>query len=142
VWLLFRLVGDGTWHAITLKPDWPRAFGLPLFVAATGFTLWARRALGTMWSSAVLVKTGHELRTGGPYAVTRHPIYTGLAGMLAGATLVNGGGRWVVILAAGMAFMASKIRAEERLLSERFPARYEDYRKSVPQLIPRVARPR
>ena len=27
-----------------------------------------------MWSAAPAVKEGHQLRTSGPYAITRHPI--------------------------------------------------------------------
>lgn len=33
-----------------------------------------------VWVAGALVKDDHRLRTHGPYAVTRHPIYTGLLG--------------------------------------------------------------
>ena len=35
------------------------------------------------------------LRTDGPYAITRHPIYTGLLGMLLGTALLGGLGQWM-----------------------------------------------
>jgi protein-S-isoprenylcysteine O-methyltransferase Ste14 len=44
-----------------------------------------------MWSAAPAVKEGHQLRTTGPYAVTRHPIYTGIPGMMLGSGLLAGG---------------------------------------------------
>jgi protein-S-isoprenylcysteine O-methyltransferase Ste14 len=64
--------------------------------AATALTIWARLALGVMWSAAPTLKQEHKLRTGGPYAVTRHPIYTGLLGMMPGSLLLAGAGRWIV----------------------------------------------
>jgi len=58
--------------------------GLAILAVSTAFTIWARPALRTMWSFDPVVKQAHLLRTRGPYAVTRHPIYTGLLGMLLG----------------------------------------------------------
>jgi protein-S-isoprenylcysteine O-methyltransferase Ste14 len=92
-----------------------------------------------MWSSSVVAKTGHTLRTDGPYAVTRHPIYTGLAGMLLGTALIDDLGRTAAVFVLGVAYLAVKARAEERLLSGIFPE-YENYRRRVPRLIPMPAR--
>lgn len=69
---------------------WVRVLGLAVLVASTVLTLWARFSLGTMWSVAPRVQGDQRLRTHGPYAVPRHPIYTGVLGMLVGATLVSG----------------------------------------------------
>ena len=113
-------------------------------VSSTGvsftFTLWARVALGTMWSSTPTVKVGHELRTDGPYGVTRHPIYTGLFGMLLGTALLVGFGRWIAILAAGLIFVEVRIHTEEKRMLSTFPATYPGYRRRVPQLIPGLRR--
>ncbi len=98
--------------------------------------LWARFSLGTMWSMAPQVKDDHQLRTHGPYAVTRHPIYTGLLGMLLGATLLSGIGQWIVLLPAGLVLFAVKIRMEEHLMLAAFPEQYPRYRRQVPQLVP------
>lgn len=67
--------------------------GITLLVVCTAFTLWARAALGTMWTSSAVVKADPELRTDGPYGITRRPIYTGLLGMVAGTALIEGLGR-------------------------------------------------
>ena len=56
--------------------------GLVILLGSTVFTLWARFALGTMWTLDARLKEGHALRTDGPYRITRHPIYTGILGML------------------------------------------------------------
>ena len=87
---------------------WIRVLGLAVLVASTVFTLWARFSLGTSWSVAPKVQGDHQLRTRGPYAVTRHPIYTGLLGMLLGATLLSGIGQWIVIFPVGLVCLRSR----------------------------------
>ena len=136
VWLVAgQLPGPG-WHALIVHSPWLRALGAVLLVAATAFTLWARVVLGTMWSRAVVAKEEHELRTDGPYRITRHPIYTGMLGMLAGSTLLAGLGHWLLALALGVGIILVKVHLEERLMTEVFPDEYEEYRQRVPQLIP------
>jgi hypothetical protein len=66
--------------------SWPAA----ILVCSTAFAVWVRLALGAMWSPIAAAREGQKLRTTGPYAVTRHPIHTGLIGMLLGTTLLNG----------------------------------------------------
>ena len=107
-----------------------------MLVASTVFTLWARFSLGTMWSIAPKVKDDHRLRTDGPYAVTRHPIYTGLLGMMLGATLLSGIGQWIVLFPVGLIVFEVKIRMEEHLMVATFSDEYPRYRRQVPQLVP------
>jgi len=115
---------------------WVRILGLAVLVASTMFTLWARFSLGTSWSMAPKVTGDHQLRTHGPYAVTRHPIYTGVLGMLLGATLLSGIGQWIVLFPVGLIVFEVKIRMEERLMLVTFPDDYPRYRRRVPQLVP------
>jgi protein-S-isoprenylcysteine O-methyltransferase Ste14 len=136
VWLLMSNVTGIDWHAVRVDSPWIQVPGIVLLVGATAFTIWARFALGTMWSSAVVAKTDHELRTGGPYAITRHPIYTGLLGMLLGTALVDDLGRAAAVFVLGLVYILWKARAEERLLSGIFPE-YERYRRRVPRLVPK-----
>lgn len=115
--------------------------GYVLLVTSTLFTLWARWTLGTMWTSVPTIKERHELRTHGPYRVTRHPIYSGILGMLVGTALITGS---LVILAGVVAFIATvaaRIRAEERLLRDTFGEEYERYSVSVSPLVPFVRWP-
>jgi protein-S-isoprenylcysteine O-methyltransferase Ste14 len=136
VWLGVLAIPDSAWNAVEIGPAWPRAVGLALLVAGFAFTLWARAALGKMWSSGVLVKTGHELRTEGPYAITRHPIYTGILGMVAGSALLQSAGRWLAVCVVAGVLVAMKVRAEERLLESEFGDAYAAYRRRVPRLVP------
>jgi protein-S-isoprenylcysteine O-methyltransferase Ste14 len=95
-----------------------------------------------MWSAVPTVKEHHVLQTGGPYRLTRHPIYTGILGMMLGSLLVAGGGRWIVPLPVFLVLFEIKIRIEERLMLAEFPEDYQQYRERVPQLIPGLRVPR
>ena len=124
------------WSAVTVQAAWVRILGLVILVAATALAIWARLALGAMWSAAPAVKQEHKLRTSGPYAVTRHPIYTGMLGMLLGSGLLAGQGRWLVAFPVFLVLVEIKLRIEERFMLAEFPDDYPRYRKQVPQLIP------
>jgi protein-S-isoprenylcysteine O-methyltransferase Ste14 len=139
-WLVFRLVPGADWHSVAVETLWVRVPGLVILVGSTLFTLWARVALGTMWSSTPTVKVEHRLRTDGPYAVTRHPIYTGLLGMLLGTALLAGIGHWLVIFPLAVLFALLRIHTEERLMLATFPEAYPAYRRRVPQLVPALRR--
>ena len=130
------IAGRSHFDGLAVGASWARVLGLAVLVASTVFTLWARFSLGTMWSMAPMVKGDHQLRTHGPYAVTRHPIYTGVLGMLLGATLLSGIGQWIVLFPVGLILFEVKIRMEEHLMLATFPADYPRYRRQVPQLVP------
>jgi protein-S-isoprenylcysteine O-methyltransferase Ste14 len=124
-------------HRIATHSAWVELPGVTLLVASTIFALWARVALGRMWSiSPDVLQDQHQLRTTGPYGVTRHPIYTGLSGMLLGTALFNGLGTWVILLLVAVVLCATRVPVEERLMSATFPEEYARYRQRVPQLVP------
>jgi len=139
--LLYRLA-RGDLGRVTDHSLWLEVPGFILLVASTGFTIWARLRLGRMWSAAPnVLQADHKLRTEGPYAITRHPIYTGLLGMLLGTVLLNGLGVTLALLAVGAAVLLTRIPIEERLMSKTFPDEYPRYRKRVPCLIPGLRLP-
>lgn len=124
------------WQSLAVHAPVARILGLVFLMVATAFTIWARLVLGIMWSGAPAVKQEHQLRTGGPYSITRHPIYTGILGMLLGSMLVAGGGRWIVPFPVFLMLLEIKIRIEERLMLTEFPDDYPRYRQRVPRLVP------
>ena len=139
-WVISRLVPGSDWHSVVVEQPWVRILGLAILLGSTAFTLWARVALGTMWSSSPTVKIEHQLRTDGPYAVTRHPIYTGLLGMMLGTVLLVGLGHWLVLLPVTLLFFEIRIHLEEGLMLTTFPEAYARYRRRVPRLVPRLRR--
>jgi protein-S-isoprenylcysteine O-methyltransferase Ste14 len=104
--------------------------------AGLGFTVWARAHLGRNWSGTVTIKQGHELVMTGPYALVRHPIYTGLLLAFAGTALARGEWRGVLAVLIAWAALWRKLRVEERWMSGQFGERYEAYKRRVPALVP------
>ncbi|HZW73344.1 MAG TPA: isoprenylcysteine carboxylmethyltransferase family protein, partial [Caldimonas sp.] len=78
--------------------------------AGFAFTVWARVHLGANWSGIVTVKRDHTLVTTGPYAIVRHPIYTGLLLAFAGTALALGEVRGVLAVALAAASLWRKLR--------------------------------
>jgi protein-S-isoprenylcysteine O-methyltransferase Ste14 len=136
--VIILLTPGHAWQALTVGSPWLRGVGLVVLIGATAWTVRARLTLGSMWSSGAVARPDHVLRTTGPYGVTRHPVYTGILGMLAGSALAEGLGRWLALSVVVALLLLAKTRAEERLLAEEFPAEYERYRREVPRLIPRI----
>jgi protein-S-isoprenylcysteine O-methyltransferase Ste14 len=132
--------GRGLVQNLVVDAAWVRFLGLVVLFVSTAFALWARFSLGTSWSLAPEVGGDRRLRTLGPYAVTRHPIYTGLLGMILGTALLAGLGQAILAVVAGLIVFLVKIHAEERLLLLNFPEEYPAYRRRVPQLVPGLGR--
>ncbi len=108
-----------------------------LIALGFAFTWWARIHLGTLWSASITRKADHRIVDTGPYAVVRHPIYSGillavLATTAAKGTIFGIGG--AVLITAGLWM---KARFEERWLSQELgAAAYDAYRHKVPMLMP------
>jgi protein-S-isoprenylcysteine O-methyltransferase Ste14 len=106
-------------------------------VLGFAFCWWARVHLGTLWSSNVTRKQDHRIIDTGPYALVRHPIYTGIiiaafASAALEGTLVGLVG--AVVMTAGFYL---KARLEETFLREELgDEAYDDYAGRTAMLIP------
>jgi protein-S-isoprenylcysteine O-methyltransferase Ste14 len=136
--LVRAVIPAGFWATVSYRAPWLGILGAVILIGSTGFTVWARWRLGAMWTSSAVVKVDHQLRTDGPYRITRHPIYTGLLGMLIGTAMIGALGIWLLALLVGVVIAQVKLRAEERLLITEFPDEYARFRERVPALIPRI----
>jgi len=112
--------------------------GLSLTIAGCLFAIWARITLGANWSSRATVKAGHELIVIGPYALARHPIYTGLLAAAVGTGMTVGKMRCLLGFVLILLAFAIKMSQEERLMVQTFPEAYTAYRRRVKALIPGV----
>jgi protein-S-isoprenylcysteine O-methyltransferase Ste14 len=119
-------------------PYSPWTFAAAAAITAMGllFSVWARRHLGRNWSGTVTIKEDHELITTGPYAIVRHPIYTGLLLGFVGSALAIGEYRGVLAVGLALGSCLFKMRVEERFMRERFGNAYSDYSRRVPALVP------
>jgi protein-S-isoprenylcysteine O-methyltransferase Ste14 len=112
--------------------------GLAVTIGGCAFAIWARVTLGSNWSSMVTVKQNHELILRGPYALVRHPIYSGFLLALTGTAIAVGEVR--AFIGLGLAFIGFllKAAAEEKFMREEFSAEYARYCQRVRRLIPFV----
>jgi protein-S-isoprenylcysteine O-methyltransferase Ste14 len=89
-----------------------------------------------LWSSTTTRKEGHRVVDSGPYALVRHPIYTGLSAAVVATALATA----TPLALAGGALMIyglwRKAAHEEPFLSRELGAAYDDYRRRVPMLVP------
>jgi protein-S-isoprenylcysteine O-methyltransferase Ste14 len=109
-----------------------------IVVAGAAFTVWARITLGRNWSAEVTFKQDHELIESGPYALARHPIYTGLVVMALGTAINYGRAIGFGLFLALCGGLWWKARQEERIMSRHFPDAYAEYRTRVHAIIPFV----
>jgi len=108
-----------------------------LALAGLLFTWWARLHLGRLWSSSVTKKADHRVIDTGPYAIVRHPIYTGIIAAVFATAIAKGALSGIAgALAIAFGFWI-KARLEERFLREELgPEAYGSYRRRVPMLVP------
>lgn len=109
-----------------------------IVLAGAAFTVWARVTLGRNWSAEVTFKQDHELIESGPYALARHPIYTGLIVMALGTAINYGRVIGFVLLFAMCCAVWWKARQEERLMTRHFPDAYASYKLRVHAIVPFV----
>ena len=138
VLLVQAFVPRSVWATFSYRNDVLADVGLVILVGSTPFALWARWTLGKMWSAVPALREQHELHTDGPYRVTRHPIYTGILGMLLGSALIVGFGGAVVTLLVFSGVFLVRIPREEKLMLQTFGEQYVRYQRRVPRLVPFV----
>jgi protein-S-isoprenylcysteine O-methyltransferase Ste14 len=125
---------------------WPADPGLQwtlvgLTVLGFFFCWWARLHLGRYWSGTITRKEGHQVVDTGPYALVRHPIYTGL--ILAGFATAFVRASLFALTGAAVLTLAwyAKARLEEKFLRGELGAEaYDAYAARVPMLIPGLGR--
>jgi protein-S-isoprenylcysteine O-methyltransferase Ste14 len=93
-------------------------------------------ALTRIWAAGHIEK-GRSLAQGGPYALTRNPLYLGSLLMAVGV-LLAGQGYWLLVPLAifYLAIYYPVMKAEERELLQVYGDPYRDYARKVPIFFP------
>ena len=112
--------------------------GLVIAVAGLALAVWARFQIGRNWSGLIEVKEGHRLVHSGPYAIVRHPIYSGFMFATLGTAIAFGEISGLIAFVMILVAWGYKSRLEESAMIEHFGAEYEAYRCKVKGLIPFV----
>ena len=114
-----------------------RLVGFLVIAAGAALMCWALVWFRS-WRFRAKVDRGHELATGGPFRLVRHPIYLGLDLLALGTAI------WVPTaicwIGAGLMALGSDLRAraEEKLLIAAFGAAYREYGTRTSRFVPGV----
>lgn len=141
---IYACVAVAVWFSYSGLTRFTAELRVPLFwigtvmmAAGVLFRWWAVRVLAHYFTVDVAIRPDHELIRSGPYRWLRHPSYTGSLMTFYGFALALGnvGSLLVVVLPVTAAFLW-RIRIEERVLSEAFPAQYAEYARQTKRLLP------
>lgn len=118
---------------------WPVVAGLAIAWAGFALRVWAVLTLGEYFTKTLMVQPDQAVIDSGPYALVRHPSYTGLLATTFGFGLALGNALSLV-LCFGVSTIAFVIRisSEERMLRSELGERYEAYAASRKRLLPGV----
>ena len=135
VWVPFVIA-----YFFPLPVDLPMAVrlaGLALAVASAVFAAWAMWSLGKSYGIRMDLFDGHRLVTGGPYRLTRHPMYLGIVSYHFAATIaMESLALLVITLVYVIPFTVLRIRAEDRVLATGFGDEFRAFAGRVPALVP------
>lgn len=108
-----------------------------LTAAGLAFTWWARVHMGPLWNGGISRTAEHRVVDGGPFALVRHPIYTGMIAAVWAVAVLQA--RPLALFGAALFALGFvlKARVEERFLAAELPG-YAAYRDRVPMIVPFV----
>jgi len=114
-WLLAL---GGTWLVLALRPGGQALWGLNALYLAEQLVALAGTllALGVLGRSFGVVAADRGVKTGGPYARVRHPVYLSYLVGQAGYLLQSPSAWNLAVIVVATACQLGRIRAEERLL--------------------------
>ncbi|MGO4377906.1 methyltransferase family protein [Pseudoduganella sp. RAF53_2] len=102
-----------------------RWLGLLMMVLGPAWVVYAQASMGRSWAMGV-VDDG-ELMTGGPFAISRHPIYLGVRIIMLGQLLVIGSWPVFVVWVLCEVLAQIQVRFEEEAMHARYGQRYAEY---------------
>ena len=115
--------------------------GLAIIALAALLGAWSGIRLGSALTPTPLPIPGAALRTDGPYALVRHPIYAAVLLAAVGYTVALGSWWTVLVLAILTVFFVLKSRWEDRLLSEVHGEEWTSWARTTGGLQPRRLTP-
>lgn len=131
---------SGTFAAISASflPGGTRRDGLVLVAdllatAGLAYSVWGLAYLRRSFS---IIPEARRLVTGGPYALSRHPVYLGEIATAVGVNLATGGWLSAVAVAYFIVCEVLRMRWEERILAQAFPTEYPAYARRIPRYLP------
>ncbi|MFM1964467.1 MAG: hypothetical protein RL134_192 [Actinomycetota bacterium] len=124
-------------RSLFAPPDFLDVLGVILMIGGLSIVLIGLVSLGAALTPTPVPQESAALRTGGIYAVVRHPVYSGILVAALGFTLAVGSIWQVLLWVALAAFFYAKAFWEDRLLAEKHGVAWFDYADHVSSFIPR-----
>jgi protein-S-isoprenylcysteine O-methyltransferase Ste14 len=120
---------------IVPRPEWVGVAGVALMAAATGYIMVAQAQMGASWRIGIDDRPTALVATG-LFRFSRHPIYTGVLGWMAGLVGVAPS-PWSAVAAVGVtvALMVQARLEEEHLIALHGDA-YRAYARRVGRFVP------
>ena len=116
---------------------WMGLVGFVCTALGIGLAIQARACLGRKGSTTASGGENPEVITTGPYALVRHPLYSGMLLAMLGSA-IGQSIFWLLPLMVYGPYFIRDARREEELLIEQFPERYRAYMKRTKMLLPFV----
>ncbi|MFX1606340.1 MAG: isoprenylcysteine carboxylmethyltransferase family protein [Promethearchaeota archaeon] len=117
-----------------------RWFGVILGGANIVFLVWIHHTLGGQYDAKLSIRKEHELIEAGPYKRIRHPMYTVFILFSLAVALISAN-----LLLISFAFLIGIpfhwiTQKEERMLTEQFGEKYQEYMKRTGKFLPPIRR--
>jgi protein-S-isoprenylcysteine O-methyltransferase Ste14 len=138
---LFLFIAGGYFPENVNLSFWPSTLPVGLLADLVALVslvilIWSRRTLGANWSANVRTKRIVELVQSGPYAYVRHPIYTGVIGLVFATAVAYGHLIGVLIWAVCTVGFYVKSLKEDLVLADKFKNEYLEYKAKTKALFP------
>jgi protein-S-isoprenylcysteine O-methyltransferase Ste14 len=118
-----------------LNHHWSRSLGSLVMAASVLWTGYAQLRMGRSWRIGIPQDTAPDLRTNGPFSMSRNPIFLGMLGFVTGAAVWSPTAVTLVFLAMSYVSLEVQIRGEEAYLERQHGDAYRDYRARVRRWI-------
>ncbi len=109
-----------------------------MVIAAIVFLVWAFTSLGKALTANPVPLEDATLRTSGPFALVRHPIYSGLLLGLLGLTIIMGSWWTMAWWFISVLFFWGKSRWEDTLLRSKYDETWIAWSATTPALVPAI----
>lgn len=137
VFVIYAL--NPAWSAILYipLPAWLRWAGFIIGLASLVFLAWTQATLGKYFSPQLRLQKDHQLVTTGPYARTRHPLYSSLFGIGVAFALVTANWLFVLLAILVIVGLSARVPREEKMMLDEFGDSYRDYMLRTGRFFPK-----
>ncbi|MBI4467945.1 MAG: isoprenylcysteine carboxylmethyltransferase family protein [Acidobacteria bacterium] len=118
------------------RPPWPHAMGIVLGLVAVGLSV---RFCRSTILALPLKDRGRDLKTTGPFAAVRHPLYAGVLAAIGSGTFLIGH-TWFGLLSWALSYLGAHLLVgyEERLMRTQFGDAWIVYARRTPRFLFRI----